>query len=87
VLVLPLPSEDLHMTGQRLHASDWDAVMPDLAANGWQPSESETGEWVFCGEMADGRDVIGLFGLDPIISDPSLEEMARASVNCLLSRD
>ena len=26
VLVLPLPSHDMHMTGPSLHASDWEAV-------------------------------------------------------------
>ena len=58
--------------------------MDDLTANGWQPSESATGEWIFDGVTADeGRDVIGLFGLDPIISDPSLEEMCRASAELL----
>ena len=36
-----------------MHASDWEAVMRDLAANDWQPSESETGEWVFCKETLD----------------------------------
>jgi hypothetical protein len=83
-LVLPLPADDLRMTGPSLHASDWEAVIDDLTANGWQPSESsETGEWVFDGETTEGRDVIGLFGLDPIVSDPSLEEMCRASAELL----
>ena len=82
VLVLPRPADDMHMTGS-LHESDWEAVMDDLTANGWQPSESETGEWVFDGDTAEGRDAIGLFGLDPIISDPSLEEMGRASAELL----
>jgi hypothetical protein len=84
VLVLPLPSDDMRVSGPSLHASDWEAVMRDLAANDWQPSESETGEWVFCGETAEGRDVIGLLGLDPIVSEPSLEEMARASAELLV---
>jgi|SRR5664280_377740 len=84
VLVLPLPADDMHVTGPSLHASDWDAVIDDLTANGWQPSESETGEWIFDGVTADdGRDVIGLFGLDPIVSEPSLEEMATASLELL----
>jgi hypothetical protein len=82
-LVLPLPADDMHMTGPSLHASDWEAVIDDLTANGWQPSESETGEWVFDGETVEGRDIIGLFGLDPIVSDPSLEEMGRASAELL----
>ena len=83
-LTLPLPADDMHTTGPSLHASDWEAVIDDLTANGWQPSESETGEWIFDGVTADdGRDVIGLFGLDPIISDPSLEEMCRASAELL----
>jgi hypothetical protein len=82
-LTLPLPADDMHMTGPSLHASDWEAVIDDLTANGWQPSESETGEWVFDGETAEGRDIISLFGLDPIISDPSLEEMGRASAELL----
>ena len=86
LLVLPLPADDMHMTGPSLQASDWEAVMDDLTANGWQPSESEgTGEWIFDGVTADeGRDVIGLFGLDPIISDPSLEELERASAELLV---
>ena len=54
-------------------------------ANGWQPSESETGEWIFDGVTADeGRDAIGLYGLDPIISDPSLEERCRALAELLV---
>ena len=84
LLVLPLPSDDMHLSGPSLHASDWEAVIDDLTANGWQPSESEeTGEWVFDGDTAEGRDAIGLYGLDPIISDPSLEEMCRASAELL----
>ena len=78
LLVLPLPAEDMHMTGPSLHASDWEAVIDNLTANGWQPSESETGEWVFDDVTVDGRDIISLYGLDPIISDPSLEERCRA---------
>ena len=78
LLVLPLPADDMHVSGPSLHASDWEAVIDNLTANGWQPSESETGEWVFDGDTAEGRDAIGLYGLDPIISDPSLEERCRA---------
>lgn len=66
LLVLPLPADGMHMTGSSLHESDWGAVMRDLTANGWQPSESETGEWIFDGKTAEGRDVIGLLGVDPI---------------------
>jgi hypothetical protein len=85
LLVLPLPADDMRVTGPpSLHASDWEAVIDDLTANGWQPSENEWGGWIFDGVTADeGRDVIGLFGLDPIISDPSLEEMGRASAELL----
>jgi hypothetical protein len=83
-LVLPLPADDLHMTGPSLHASDWEAVIDDLTANGWQPSENEeTGEWIIDDVTVDGRDIIGLLGLDPIISNPSLEEMCRASAELL----
>jgi hypothetical protein len=82
-LVLPLPADDMHMTGPSLHASDWDAVIDDLTANGWQPSENEWGGWIFDDVTVDGRDIIGLYGLDPIISDPSLEEIGRASAELL----
>ena len=79
LLVLPLPSHDMHVSGPSLHESDWEAVIDDLVANGWQPSEDEeTGEWVFDGDTADGRDAIGLYGLDPIIGNPSLDERIRA---------
>jgi hypothetical protein len=75
----------MHAFFPSLHESDWEAVIDDLTANGWQPSESEeTGEWVFDGVTAEGRDVIGLLGLDPIVSEPSLEEMARASRELLV---
>jgi hypothetical protein len=83
-LTLPLPADDMHMTGPSLHASDWEAVIDDLTANGWQPSETEgTGEWIIDDVTVDGRDIIGLYGLDPIISNPSLEEIARASAELL----
>jgi len=45
MLVLPQPRDDMHLSGPSLHASDWEAVMSDLVARGWHPSESETGEW------------------------------------------
>ena len=73
----------MHMTGPSLHASDGEAVIDDLTANGWQPSESETGEWVFDGETTEGHDVIGLRCLDPIVSQPTLEEVAAATVELL----
>jgi len=79
LLVLPLPTDDMQAFFPSLHESDWGAVIEDLTANGWQPSESsETGEWVFDGDTAEGRDAIGLYGLDPIIGNPSLDERIRA---------
>ena len=34
---------------------------------------------VVCGETAEGREVLGLFGVDPIVSQPTLGEVAEAS--------
>ena len=59
------------------------AVSPRLLRSGeigtWQGKTVYSGEWLFCRETAEGRDVIGLLCPGPIVSDPSLEEMARAS--------
>jgi hypothetical protein len=79
LLVRPLPREDVAdpLGGQSLHHADWDAVVRHLDGLGWEPSEDEHGDLCHAGYTSDGREVIGLYGREPIIV-PTLDEEARA---------
>ena len=92
VLVLPSPDSDVPnpfaslgacSTSASAHAADWAHMLNLLAAHGWEPSEDEDAGWVEVGTTRDGRQVIGLYGRAPIISNPTMDEMARASVALL----
>ena len=77
VLVMPDPAVDVRGLGlsPSLHASGWDAVVRHLDGLGWEPCEDdEQGGWLHVGLTTDGLDVLALFGRDPIVSRPSLEE-------------
>ncbi len=73
------PREDVAdpLGGQSLHHADWDAVVRHLDGLGWEPSEDEHGDLCHAGYTSDGREVIGLYGREPIIV-PTLDEEARA---------
>lgn len=45
---------------------------------GWEPSEAEDGGLSLVGHLADGRPVVGLYGRDPITSEPTVAAMAEA---------
>jgi len=79
LLVMPDPAYDVYgLAGASLHASGWDAVVRHLDTLGWEPSEDEYGGWQHAGHTADGRQVMALYGRDPIVSMPDMEECHRA---------
>jgi hypothetical protein len=78
-LVLPLPADDLDLDGVSLHgAAELDALRR-LAALGYELSEDEQGEpWLRVGFTADGREVVGLYGVDPVSTMPTMEQQAKS---------
>jgi len=80
-LVLPRPVDDLPCPfgGPSAHAADELAILAELDCLGWEPTEGEDGER-FCVDycLPDGREVVGLYGREPIISTPSLRQQAEA---------
>jgi hypothetical protein len=85
VLALPDPADDLTMPGSTtsLHASDWDRMMAALAGLGWEISEDDDGTPLSASVLDDGREVVGLFGLDPIDSEPDVEACAESVARML----
>lgn len=72
LLVLPNPLEDMRdpFSAGSLNESDWGAMMQRLDSLGWEPSEGVDGSLVEVGSTRDGNTVVGLFGLDPIHTEP-----------------
>jgi len=80
LLVRPIPSDDLSLGGMvSLHAADWDAAIAHLRGLGWEPTADDDGSPMLVGVTADGRDVIALYGREPVSSLPSIRECAEAS--------
>jgi hypothetical protein len=79
ILVRPKPADDLSLSMPSLHAADWDAAMAHLRGQGWEPTADDDGSPMLAGLTADGRDVIGLYGLEPITTMPTLAEAAGAT--------
>lgn len=67
---------------QTMHEADFDAALRDLRILGFEPSESDNDE-PFCvdGYLADGSQVIGLYGLNPIRDEPGLDEFIEATAD------
>ncbi|MFR9777300.1 hypothetical protein ACL02O_14740 [Micromonospora sp. MS34] len=80
LLVLPLVADDIEPVAGvvSLHAADWDHAIGDLGRRGWEPSEDDGGGLVPVGTTANGRSVIGLYGREPVISAPSIDQAAEA---------
>jgi hypothetical protein len=73
-LVLPLPGDDLDLDGVSLHGSAELHALRELESLGYELTEDEDGyPWLPVGYTADGRQVVGLCGLDPIVSDFDVE--------------
>ena len=86
VLVLPDPERDLNGPGVvSLHAADWDAMVAQLDELGWEPSADDDGMPLSAGTLADGREVIGLFGREPLASSPSIDECAASVARMLVA--
>ena len=78
LLVLPLPDEDVTLGLPSLHESAWGHALAKLDRVGWELAEDENGGLCHEGYTKDGREIVGLYGREPVISDPSLEECADA---------
>jgi hypothetical protein len=85
LLVLPLAADDLSdpLDGPSLHEVEWGAVVRHLDSLGWEPTEGEDGGLCHAGFTRDGREVIGLYGHEPVTGLPSIPEQA-AAVESLL---
>ena len=79
LLVRPHPADDLGLSMVSLHAADWDAAIAHLRGLGWEPTSDDDGSPMLAGLTSDGRDVIGLYGLEPITTAPTLAEAAEAA--------
>lgn len=81
-LVLPLPEDDSADTwgATALAAADGIDMLRMLALHGVQPAEDDEhgGPWCHVGYRADGREVVALYGVDPITSTPSVAQLAEA---------
>jgi hypothetical protein len=79
-LVLPLAGDDVPCPqgGPSLHDAAEVAMLAALDRLGWDVSEDEHGEpWCVDYVLADGREVVGLYGLEPIVSLPSQRQAAQ----------
>jgi hypothetical protein len=80
LLVVPRPEYDIDPSSgtASLHAADEQALLRDLDALGFDLTDDEDGQpWVAIGQTEDGRRAYGLYGRDPIISAPTVEEQGR----------
>lgn len=95
LLVLPRPGDDVALptteapartsgayapVSEWLHDADFAAVLADLDRRGWEPLEDDGGGMLHEGWTEDGREVVGLYGSDPIQSHVFIEEVAQAHV-------
>jgi hypothetical protein len=81
LLVRPLPEDDMGGTdlGQSLQEADWNTAMRDLFARGWEPSMDEDGlGFALDSELPDGREVVGLYGRESVVDQPSMEQIAES---------
>ena len=88
LLVLPRPEDDIRddIDGTAalpsvlsMQEADWGSVIASLDAMGWEPTanEDDGGVW-HNGFTADGREVIGLYCREPIITMAGFDERADA---------
>ena len=80
LLVLPPAADDLGdpLGGCSLHEVEWGAVVRHLDALGWEPAEGDDGGLCHVGTTRYGREVIGLYGREPVVSLLSIPEQATA---------
>ncbi|NJC10617.1 hypothetical protein F4558_000443 [Micromonospora profundi] len=80
LLILPRVADDIDpLAGPvTLQAAGWDHAVRDLDRRGWEPTEDDDGDVMHVGTTLDGRPVIGLYGREPVISEPSVEQAAEA---------
>jgi hypothetical protein len=79
LLVMARPEDDLSLGGVGLHEADWNHVIAGLDRLGWEPTEGEDGGVCYDGDTEDGREIIGLYGREPITTLPTLAEAAGAT--------
>jgi hypothetical protein len=79
LLVRPKPADDLSLGMVSLHESDWHRVIAELDRLGWEPTEDDDGLPMFDGMTTDGREVIGLYGREPVTTMPTLTEAVEAT--------
>jgi hypothetical protein len=78
LLVRPKPADDLSLSMPSLHAAAWDHVIAELDRLGWEPTADDDGLPMFDGMTTDGREVVGLYGREPVTTMPTLAEGAEA---------
>lgn len=80
LLLLPDPGTDVRhpFAHGSAHEADWTVMVRRLDGLGWEPTADEDGSMLEAGTTADGLTVVGLYGLDPIKSMPSMEDQAQS---------
>ncbi|NTW42263.1 MAG: hypothetical protein HGA44_20710 [Cellulomonadaceae bacterium] len=80
LLVLPRPDDDVPdpfpAVALTLRQAQRREALRALDAMGWEPSEGDDGGWCWEGVAADGRQLVGLYGRDPISTAWDVTELA-----------
>ena len=80
LLVRPALADDLPspVLGPSLHEADWNGMVRRLAALGWQPAEDDDIDDVprVVGYTPDRREVVGLVADEPVVDDPTEDQLA-----------
>lgn len=81
-LVCPAPSSDLwlsgSLSGSSLNGADYDSAIRTLRAMGWEPLTEDDGVLIAEGSTANGAPVLALIAAEPVINEPSIEDLSRA---------
>lgn len=75
VLVLPKSSDNVWLGPDSVNGSDWNVALRELAAIGWEILADDDDLPMSEGHTWDGREVVALYGRDPIVSQPSWDEV------------
>jgi hypothetical protein len=83
-LVCPTPTEDVKdpmpVSALTLYEAEWDAAVTDLYLRGWEPLDGFDDLPLVAGVSRHGGLVIGLYGRQSIITEPTFDELVAADV-------
>jgi hypothetical protein len=78
LVVRPNPDGDVWLGNESVFWSAWSVAVRRLAEFGWDILADDFDEPVIEGVTADGCEVVALYGLDPVLAQPMIEELAVA---------